>query len=107
MSNEFFNDYINALRKNLHKPLPGDESQRRMAPAVRARLLNHSKPDEKTKISAVLLPIFPNNGDPTLVFIKRQTYDGFHSGQIAFPGGKKDKTDNTLLETALRETCME
>ncbi len=107
MGAEFFNDYVNALRNNLHTPLPGEDSQRRMAPAVRARLLSHTKPDEKTKISAVLLPIFPNDGEPTLVFIKRQTYNGFHSGQVAFPGGKKEKTDSSLLETALRETWEE
>ena len=107
MGTEFFNDYVKALSKNLHKPLPGEDSQRRMAPAVRARLMSHSKPDEKTRLSAVLLPIFPKDGDPTLVFIKRQTYDGYHSGQIAFPGGKKEKTDSNLLETALRETWEE
>ena len=27
-----------------------------------------------------------------------------HAGQIAFPGGKKENEDKTLLETAVRET---
>ena len=36
--------------------------------------------------------------------IKRPVYDGVHSGQIAFPGGKKEKSDFDLVQTALRET---
>jgi len=36
--------------------------------------------------------------------MKRTTYPGAHSGQISFPGGKKDNIDNSILETALRET---
>jgi len=38
--------------------------------------------------------------------IQRAEYDGTHSGQIAFPGGKWEQTDTSLLATALRE-CEE
>jgi len=34
----------------------------------------------------------------------RASYNGVHSSQISFPGGKKDKTDPSLRYTALRET---
>jgi 8-oxo-dGTP pyrophosphatase MutT (NUDIX family) len=37
-----------------------------------------------------------------LVFIRRSPH-GVHGGQIAFPGGRREPTDATLLDTALRE----
>ena len=41
-----------------------------------------------------------------LSLIKRTDYKGVHSGQIGFPGGKQEKVDNSLWNTALRE-CNE
>jgi len=43
------------------------------------------------------------NKEPHLLLIKRNEYDGHHSGQMAFPGGKMDATDENLLQTAIRE----
>jgi 8-oxo-dGTP pyrophosphatase MutT (NUDIX family) len=40
------------------------------------------------------------------VVIQRTVYEGTHSGQIAFPGGKWETTDHSMKETALRE-CWE
>ena len=53
--------------------------------------------------SAVLILIHPHQGDAAITLIKRPIYEGVHSGQMAFPGGKKDKGDASLLHTALRE----
>ena len=39
-----------------------------------------------------------------LVLILRKTYQGVHSNQIGFPGGRVEATDRDLLHTALRET---
>ena len=39
--------------------------------------------------------------------IQRPDYDGVHSSQMAFPGGKKELSDASLLETAFRETKEE
>ena len=36
--------------------------------------------------------------------MKRASYNGTHSSQISFPGGKKDSDDLNLEATALRET---
>ncbi|MBV9168569.1 MAG: CoA pyrophosphatase [Chloroflexi bacterium] len=53
--------------------------------------------------SAVLAPVYRDPyGKLRLVFIRR-TPHGVHGGQIAFPGGRREPTDATLLETALRE----
>jgi 8-oxo-dGTP pyrophosphatase MutT (NUDIX family) len=54
--------------------------------------------------SAVLVPMFRDAaGEITLVLIRRSDY-GIHGGQLAFPGGKREPTDASLLATALRET---
>lgn len=47
-------------------------------------------------------------GSPELLFIKRAEYPGDPwSGQIAFPGGREEKGDSSLQETAMRETREE
>jgi 8-oxo-dGTP pyrophosphatase MutT (NUDIX family) len=57
--------------------------------------------------SAVLILIHPHQGDAGITLIKRPIYEGVHSGQMAFPGGKKDDSDESLLHTALREVHEE
>jgi 8-oxo-dGTP pyrophosphatase MutT (NUDIX family) len=57
--------------------------------------------------SAVLILIHPHQGDAAITLIKRPIYEGVHSGQMAFPGGKKDDSDESLLHTALREVHEE
>lgn len=53
--------------------------------------------------SAVLAPVYRDpRGALRLVFIRRSPH-GVHGGQIAFPGGRRESTDASLLETALRE----
>jgi len=53
--------------------------------------------------SAVVIVLHPHEGDAGLTLIQRPVYNGVHSGQMAFPGGKKDEEDESLLHTALRE----
>ena len=57
------------------------------------------------KKAGVLILLYPNhNGNTNFALILRNTYRGVHSNQIAFPGGKVEDNDSTLIETALRET---
>jgi 8-oxo-dGTP pyrophosphatase MutT (NUDIX family) len=61
-------------------------------------------PPPALRESAVLIPVFRNAaGEPTLVLVRRGDF-GVHGGQLAFPGGKRDPADASLLATALRET---
>jgi 8-oxo-dGTP pyrophosphatase MutT (NUDIX family) len=53
--------------------------------------------------SAVLIPMYKNDGQYHIVFIKRTMTVTAHQGQISFPGGMRDKADKTLQDTALRE----
>jgi 8-oxo-dGTP pyrophosphatase MutT (NUDIX family) len=54
--------------------------------------------------SAVLVPVFRDAaGEAMLVLVRRGDF-GVHGGQLAFPGGKREPVDASLLATALRET---
>jgi len=58
--------------------------------------------------AAVVVIIYKNTlGESVLYLIERNTYDGHHSGQMAFPGGKMDVVDANLSETAVREVQEE
>lgn len=57
--------------------------------------------------SAVLIPVYRSQlGELHIVMILRNP-GGVHGGQIAFPGGKHDPEDDTMLDTALREAREE
>lgn len=56
------------------------------------------------RLSAVLIPFHYDQAGMLHVSVIRRAPGGLHGGQLAFPGGKHDDTDETLLETALRET---
>jgi len=56
--------------------------------------------------AAVLLPIVARP-EPTLLFTRRAGHLATHSGQVAFPGGKREEADPDLLATALRESAEE
>ena len=59
-------------------------------------------------LAAVVAIIYQqNNGERLLYLIERNTYDGHHSGQMAFPGGKMDPGESNLKETAIREVNEE
>lgn len=46
--------------------------------------------------------------DPEILFIRRAEFEGDPwSGHVAFPGGREEPGDETLLETAIRETFEE
>jgi 8-oxo-dGTP pyrophosphatase MutT (NUDIX family) len=57
--------------------------------------------------AAVLAALYSRAGAPWLIFTQRATGLPRHSGEISFPGGRRDATDPTLAHTALRETHEE
>ena len=58
----------------------------------------------KHKEASVMMLIYPKQNVPYFVLIERTQSTGKHSGQIAFPGGRKEPTDADNSITALRET---
>src|SRR3954469_8035786 len=94
------------LKYRLSLPLPGLDAQLRMAHLERRRNMTLYKIPEDTRIGAVLILLFEVENNIRTVLIQRQQYDGVHSGQIAFPGGKIED-EETLEEAALREAYEE
>lgn len=95
---------IQTLRQNLRKPLPGEDVQFEMAHLERERVKLTGAHEPAYKPSAVLLLVYPAADlEPVVLLIERMTYKGYHSGQIALPGGKAEEADGSLEQTALRE----
>ncbi|OHC46926.1 MAG: coenzyme A pyrophosphatase, partial [Rhodobacteraceae bacterium GWE1_64_9] len=56
--------------------------------------------------AAVLVPIVMRP-EPTVLLTERTAHLSTHSGQVAFPGGKRDPEDASAQATALREAHEE
>lgn len=57
--------------------------------------------------AAILIPVYrARDGELHIVMILRN-HGGVHGGQVAFPGGKHDPGDETMMDTALREAREE
>ena len=79
-------------------PVPTDGRVRPFAPRVPAT----------DRPAAVLVLIVPDADDEARVILtERPTYDGLHSGEVSFPGGKVEPTDADIVATALREADEE
>jgi len=56
----------------------------------------------------VLLPLYKDSGEWHVLFIRRVTNErDHHSGQVAFPGGRRDADDADDVAVALREAHEE
>ncbi len=98
-------DFSTKLRKLLKGNLPGQEAQKQMMPHTGSAIDRFSIEVKKgAKEGAVLLLLYEKKEEIYLVLTQRHTYEGAHSGQISFPGGKVEAEDNSVEDTALRET---
>ena len=103
-----FNVFSQYIPKILKVELPSIDAHIKMAPLDRITTLSDINYECKNpKKAAIMMLFYPKNADTHLVLIVRNSYPGVHSSQIAFPGGKVEKIDFNLQETALRETHEE
>lgn len=103
-----FSSFLTYLPKITELELPGESSHEKMAPLERRGLMKNIDFDiVKPRRAAVMMLFYPKNNKPHLVLIVRNSYPGVHSSQIAFPGGKVETFDESLQQTALRETFEE
>jgi len=103
-----FDEFLKYPTKVLNVDLPATHAHAKMAPANRLELLKNINFDVvKPKKAAVMMLFYPKNSQTHLALILRNSYNGVHSSQIAFPGGKVETGDVDLKQTALRETHEE
>ena len=100
-------DFGLRLKKELLKGLPGTEIQWQMASSDRFIKNFPKSPGKDSREAAVLILLYPYNQSIYTVLMQRPDYNGVHSGQISFPGGKKEPEDKDAIQTALRETYEE
>jgi 8-oxo-dGTP pyrophosphatase MutT (NUDIX family) len=87
------------------KELPGEAAH---ATYKRYRQqFEQSHAHQQRRPAAVALHFYPKNEAWHFILIERSTYNGQHSGQMAFPGGKPDPSDPHLEFTARRESFEE
>jgi 8-oxo-dGTP pyrophosphatase MutT (NUDIX family) len=103
-----FQDFLEYVPKLMEVTLPASEAHFKMAPLERIESLKNLNLETKNpKTAAVMMLFYPKNGRTHLVLIVRNSYQGVHSAQIAFPGGKYEPRDQIFENTALRETHEE
>lgn len=93
----------NLLEKRLRDPLPGFKKQLELAPVDGPAYM---EPMKGYREASVMLLLYVADNQWKLTYIKRTSHNpnDRHAGQISFPGGKKDLTDDSNLACALRET---
>lgn len=97
---------IEALIQALQRPLPGEMAHTELMPINRPYSSEIKKNAADYRSSAVAIVLFQENSIWNSILIQRPEYEGWHSAQVAFPGGKMDPDDLDLIHTARRE-CME
>ena len=103
-----FQEFLQFVPKLISVELPALKAHLKMAPLERlTQLQNQSKEKNDPRTAAVLMLCYPKNGATHLVLIVRNSYEGVHSAQIAFPGGKYENGDIDFAATAIRETYEE
>ncbi len=66
--------------------------------------LNRERFDDVLTQSAVVVPRFQlEDGREAILLTRRADHLSRHAGEVSFPGGSKEATDDSLRETALRE----
>ena len=102
-----YDDFTRQLQIAFLEPLPGKSAQLPLRPYLKIKNSLDLPAGIFPKQSAVMALFFPKDEVPHLLLIERPLYDGVHSGQIGFPGGKIERTDTTFLDAAFRETYEE
>lgn len=101
-----FSDSISALKDITLNSLPGEQAHSDLMPVNRPFSSQVKLKSDGFRQSAVAMVLYEDRGELMSILIQRPFYQGVHSQQIAFPGGKRDPEDPNIEFTARRE-CME
>ncbi len=100
------NTLIENIKNQLSLPLPGIDAQYKMAHAIRRQ---PPTIPEDARVACTMALLYPKNEDLHIVLIQRTSNNpnDRHGGQISFPGGGAEETDDSLAATAIREAHEE
>ena len=102
-----FQQLIDRLSLRIMLPLPGQVAHAKVSPSKRLQTEDYLNNNPSYKSGCVTILLFPDKEHIRLLLMERSDGNDPHSGQISFPGGKKEMDDQSLEETALRETYEE
>lgn len=98
--------FFQKFKSEIESGLPGEESHALLMPLNRPYTSSIIKSAITYREAAVGVILYPKSNSIYCILIRRQKYEGIHSAQICFPGGKRDEEDDDLEFTARRE-CFE
>lgn len=95
--------------QNIRPLSVADEAETESAPApVGDHDLNDTPPVETPLTqAAVLVPLVARPRGLQVLLTQRTEHLNDHAGQVSFPGGRRERCDASLIDTALRETHEE
>ena len=103
-----FEEFLSKIDQIQTRALGGLDAQFKLAPKLRLRYNQQKIEASRPKKAAVLSLFYPNEQHKaSFLLTLRASYNGKHSNQISFPGGKIEAKDKSLKETALREAFEE
>lgn len=94
------------LEERLKISKPGLSAQLKMIPNPRPGNQLYTEVESSCLKAGVLILIYPIENRLHVVLTRRTEKVDHHQAQVSFPGGRQEK-DETLEQTALRETCEE
>lgn len=97
---------LDEVQRALSRPLPGPEAHLKMAPQPRPGWIPDATLPSDCREGGVLILLYPRASRLHLVLTRRTETVRSHKGQISLPGGKRERSES-LIQTALRETCEE
>lgn len=101
------NDFISRLGNRLKEPLPGVGAHQKMKPILPSGIRFRDADPATARKGGVLILFYLKENEWYFPLIQRPMYDGVHSGQVAFPGGRMEESDANQIETAIRESFEE
>jgi 8-oxo-dGTP pyrophosphatase MutT (NUDIX family) len=90
------------LAHRLQRPLPGASAHEALRALPSGKLKPNFTHQLPPRPGSVLILLYPEAGTIKIPLIKRPDYEGLHSGQVSFPGGKAEPGEDAIT-TALRE----
>lgn len=99
------NELASLIKERLQKPLPGNDAHQITRIKTKSEI-TFSNTEKTATPAAVLILLFPSGNEIEFFLTKRTEDVEHHKGQISLPGGLKEK-DESLKQTAIRETKEE